>query len=785
MDINEIYSTLDSLSFTEIENYLATQITNASDENRFDIVIPLLNEMIGFLRDTTQFDKGREYATKLRKTLDDCGQQETMNYATSLLNIANFNRAAGDYKASYDDYMQCESIYEQLLPKGDYLWAGLYNNESLLFQMMGDNLAAIGALTKALQIVEALPDRRIEVATTYTNIAQSLAALGQMEEAEVNVKEALLIFAETDNTDYHYSAAAAVMGVIAYNRGDYEEAASYYDKAAKVVERCMGQNDNYNLLIANRDAMLSMIPKKDDKPENIEDAEKTDIIVNGEVKGLDICKRFYEEYGRPMIREVFYEDVNRIAVGLFGEGSDCFGYDDEQSRDHDWGPGFAVFVTRATAGIIGERLAYEYSKLPEEFAGFARIATDEGRGRVGVKIIEDYFKEKLGNAFDEENCEVITENLGLVEEAVLAELTNGEVWKDEEGIVSRIREELSGYYDGLTWKRKLSVYLIKMGQSGQYNLARTLKRGDRATAIITLADYIKFTMHTLFLLNRRYAPYDKWLMRAAGELAIHPEIADCIRAIADMDIKDENVLLTIEIISQIILNALKEQGLVSETEDNWYTEKLGRLIYSEVSKSKEELVDEIVQLEWEAFDKVKNEGGRASCQDDWTTFEIMRKSQYLEWKYEMLVSFINDFKEANARGWNLIAEKYGRMEKSTAPDRYAALEKEMPKHTERQDALIEHICAIQVEMMEEIASKYPKMAGNARTIRTSSDTIWNTSYETYLRGELGTYSEETLVLYGTFIAELVTKGINLSQRILNNTALLYGYKSLEDAEEKL
>lgn len=201
--------------------------------------------------------------------------------------------------------------------------------------------------------------------------------------------------------------------------------------------------------------------------------------------------------------------------------------------------------------------------------------------------------------------------------------------------------------------------------------------------------------------------------------------------------------------------------------------------------TREELIATIIRLEWEAFDRVENEGGRAECQSNWTVFEIMRKSQYLEWTDDMLISFIDDFNKANERGWNLITEKYGRMEKSTAPAEYEKIKYSFPPHTEEQDAIIEQIVDIQVGMMEEMAAKYPFMAGNARSIHTSEDTEWNTSYETYLRGELGTYSERTLLLYGRFIAELAAKGGNLAYDIMSNTARLYGYNSVEDAEERM
>ena len=200
---------------------------------------------------------------------------------------------------------------------------------------------------------------------------------------------------------------------------------------------------------------------------------------------------------------------------------------------------------------------------------------------------------------------------------------------------------------------------------------------------------------------------------------------------------------------------------------------------------KEALVNELVSLEMAAFDKVENEGGRAECQDDWNTFSIMRRSQYLAWTEEMLKSYIHDFRKANERGWNLITEKYGRMMASTAPLRYEQIKDSLPHLPEMKKEIIEEIVKIQVGWMEEFAESYPKAAGNARSIHTSEDTPFNTSYETYLRGELSTYSDATLDLYGRFIARLYKEGENLARIIMTNTAHLYGYESLEVLEEKL
>ncbi len=198
-----------------------------------------------------------------------------------------------------------------------------------------------------------------------------------------------------------------------------------------------------------------------------------------------------------------------------------------------------------------------------------------------------------------------------------------------------------------------------------------------------------------------------------------------------------------------------------------------------------ELVEQIVALEWELFDKVENEGGRADCQNNWPTFSIMRKSQYLAWPMELLQSFYHDLVAGKEKGWNLITEKYARMMESTTPVKFAEFKDTLPKLSAERIQIQEEIIKIQVNWMEAFAAEYPKMAINARSIRTEEDTEYNTSYETYLRGEMGTYSEETFLLYGRFIVGLLQEGRNLAYEIMENTAKLYGYESVADAESKI
>ena len=184
------------------------------------------------------------------------------------------------------------------------------------------------------------------------------------------------------------------------------------------------------------------------------------------------------------------------------------------------------------------------------------------------------------------------------------------------------------------------------------------------------------------------------------------------------------------------------------------------------------------------FDQVPNQGGRASCQDDYTTFQLMRQNQYAFWTEDMLTSYAQDLQKAHADGRNLLTEKYARMMASTHPDEYATFQAILPPISAEAALLIEKITAAHVSWKKTVNARYPHLADNGWPLSTAEDSAYQTSFETYLRGELSTYSLQTLQLYAAFIDECYNKGRNLALENLQDLVTCYGFASLEEAEQK-
>lgn len=205
----------------------------------------------------------------------------------------------------------------------------------------------------------------------------------------------------------------------------------------------------------------------------------------------------------------------------------------------------------------------------------------------------------------------------------------------------------------------------------------------------------------------------------------------------------------------------------------------------DISEQKETFVKTLVSYEWKAFDKVNGMDGRASCQDDYETFEIMRSSQFYVWNEGLLQSYLEDFATATSKGRNLITEKYAFMMKSTDPDNFKAMERHLPVISEEKSAVIEKIVALQLDCVLELQPNYPKFVNQGRSLRSSEDNLYNTSYETYLRGELCSYSEKTVGLYYDMLLENQKNNKNTARLYMEKVAEQYGYPDLETAEASL
>ena len=200
---------------------------------------------------------------------------------------------------------------------------------------------------------------------------------------------------------------------------------------------------------------------------------------------------------------------------------------------------------------------------------------------------------------------------------------------------------------------------------------------------------------------------------------------------------------------------------------------------------KNTIINQIVDIEWIMFDKVNNIGGRASCQDEKQTFYIMRSSQLGAWNEALLGSYLEDLQQAKAEGRNPLSEKYGYMMERTSPAEFAAIRSQLPARVPEKDALIDQICAQQTDWQEQLAERFPKLTGRGRSIRRAEDTPVNTSFETYMWGELATYSMRTIRIYADYVEEVRKEGKSIPEMVLLNTVKQYGFDSLETAEARM
>ena len=193
---------------------------------------------------------------------------------------------------------------------------------------------------------------------------------------------------------------------------------------------------------------------------------------------------------------------------------------------------------------------------------------------------------------------------------------------------------------------------------------------------------------------------------------------------------------------------------------------------------KEKLIDEILEKEWNYFSNLNNIGGRADCQDNREDFIIMRKAQWLTFNEETLLSYLEDLNSKN----NPLFQKYGQMMKYNSPKEYEKIKNLLEHPSSQKLDLVEKIMEIYMKWEEEFFKAYPIFSSMGRPLYSKQDDDEDTSIETYLRGELLSYSEKTLALYLKYILEMKNKNINLAVKNMDNLASMQGFENSQDVE---
>jgi len=282
------------------------------------------------------------------------------------------------------------------------------------------------------------------------------------------------------------------------------------------------------------------------------------------MKGLDLAEAYYNAYGVPMIARQFGSYARRIAVGFAGPGSECFGFDDAISRDHDWGPGFCMWLTAADFEKIGAGLQEAYSKLPETFLGYGpRVVSPGEAQRTGVNTIGAFYQTYTGL----DHPPVSLSEWLYIPEQSLATCTNGRIFADPLGDFSRWRERLLNFYPEDVRLKKMASRCLTAAQAGQYNVKRSIKRNELVAVLYSEARFCEDVTSLVFLLNKRYMPFYKWMHLAMKE---RPVLGKTICGMISGLVAQSDHFAKLTVIEEIcsrIIDQLRQEGLTDSTSD--------------------------------------------------------------------------------------------------------------------------------------------------------------------------------------------------------------------------
>lgn len=566
METGNFFRELDSMlkagMVKDAEKYMIGSMEQAIREEDLPFLLSMANELGGIFRVTNRLQEAKKIYGIALELIRLLGLENTEQHGTTLLNLGSVHTESNEPTEAMRLYEKAEMIFRHAGLDRDYCMAALYNNLSHARDQLGEPEKALACAEKALTIIQNLKGFDTELATTHTTLASRYSKMLQYDEAWNHLKEAEKIFLrQPGKPDAHYAATLNSLGEICYRRDSNNEAAGYFERALEIIRENYGENQSYREVSAN-------LAKVRDE---IEDREKGNAVrvavkefwapAQKRMTGLELAESYYNQYGKRMIEEGFPEYKRYAAVGLVGEGSECFGFDDELSESHDFGPGFCIWLPDEIYKSVGLKMKEAYEKLPKSYLGKRRMETAEGGGRVGVFSTHEFYRRYTGcDGIPATHVEWI-----FAPETSLATAVNGKVFEDPLGEFTRIRDGLLGFYPKDVLFKKLAARMAMMSQAGQYNYERCMKRGDSAAAYLCCGEFIRTAVSMVYLLNRKYMPFYKWMFRGMEQLERLDEIKPMLERLAvisDLPGNSETKVSLIEDVCILVREELEHQGIV-------------------------------------------------------------------------------------------------------------------------------------------------------------------------------------------------------------------------------
>lgn len=636
-DIPRFHAALDGLFASHrtdaVESFLLDALAQTDDLADARGRLAVLAELIGFYRSRGRHNENLPLVQQSIELALSLGLEGTPEFTATLINAATELRAAGRYEQAEDLYRQALAEAESTLAPGSRELAALHNNLALLYQDTDRHAEAVKEFAKALEILgsqanDGADDNAathspadVDIASTHANLALSLLSLGRLDEALEHATTATAIYA-TGLDSAHRAAAEATEAQVHFMRGELPEAQRHYTTALGIIrERYGADSEYYRVTRDNLSAVTEAMGKAPDKanaardmahdiPAATRDATTADATTVPEAKpdttpdtspspapvtivdtitGLDLARAYWEECGKPMIASRYADVRGRIAAGLVGHGSECYGFDDAISRDHDFGPGFCIWLTDEDYASFGTRLQSDYDALPRTFRGFGpRLETPRAGKRVGVFRIGEFFESVTGLAQAPDDPRMWV----TLDEPTLAAATNGRVFADPVGAFSHARQAFRNMPDGEILRR-VSQRLGMAAQAGQANLPRMARRGDAPAARLCVAEFCTAVTSLVFLLNNPmtvgYMPYYKWQFAALRRLSERPGmrltgVCAELEALTAADPLSDRAATLVDSVCRQIVHTLRAMGLTrsDETFLDWhrpYVEELMRAAF--------------------------------------------------------------------------------------------------------------------------------------------------------------------------------------------------------------